>query len=723
MKAILPLVVLLALRAQTFAVPIALDGFATGVDDYSVGNGNLVGQGPGITGFSGNWIAGSDASPDVIATGLDVQGAAASGGAVVYDANGRCGRLLTQPYNNSSNTTIFVGVMIQLANVGSGYRAFEMHNGGFDDGGNRVLQIATGEPGDGAVGGSEFAFRVNNTNDHVTSLGAQDTNVNFFVMRIDLVNASGQDSITLYRNPTDFEVEGNNTGTTLSGFDFRFGRLSLARFGDDDITFDELRIGTSFRDVTETSDLDSDGDGMDDGWELMFGLTIGVNDSMGDELFDNDGLTNFQEFRAGTNPNLADTDGDGIDDKPETEGTENAFDGKPTLPAEADTDGDRVNDGDEVGTANGFVTDPNTRDTDGDGEDDGIELAEGTDPLDETKNSAALGRIVVDGRKDALYGDALVLQTVETGFGDNFSELNAGYAKVIDDRLHLLFTGNIESNFNKLHVFIDAAPGGSQTFNSAGNDNTERMNGLVFDAEFMPEYHLIVRRGSDGNGPKFDLDFANLGTDEFAFYERVFGAAVEGRGMTGNATQSTFGTDPSMIGIAHDNANDAGVGGNTGASADEAAAAAVDTGVEMSISLADLGLPSGEVKICAFVGSGSHDTVSNQFLAGLPVGSGNQGDPVGLSLANVAGDQFFTVPVKVIAPRIINVEALEVTAELAVEFESIPGKTYTIEVSDNLVDWDLESENFPASDGETSRLILDVVFGAGTQFYVRITQN
>ena len=129
------------------------------------------------------------------------------------------------------------------------------------------------------------------------------------------------------------------------------------------------------------------------------------------------------------------------------------------------------------------------------------------------------------------------------------------------------------------------------------------------------------------------------------------------------------------------------------------------------------------MKICAFVGSGSHDTVSNQFLAGLPVGSGNQGDPVGLSLANVAGDQFFTVPVKVIAPRIINVEALEVTAELAVEFESIPGKTYTIEVSDNLVDWDLESENFPASDGETSRLILDVVFGAGTQFYVRITQN
>ena len=35
----------------------------------------------------------------------------------------------------------------------------------------------------------------------------------------------------------------------------------------------------------------------------------------------------------------------------------------------------------------------------------------------------------VDGTKDAEYGGPLAVQTVETQFGDNFSELDAGYAK------------------------------------------------------------------------------------------------------------------------------------------------------------------------------------------------------------------------------------------------------------------------------------------------------
>ena len=92
---------------------------------------------------------------------------------------------------------------------------------------------------------------------------------------------------------------------------------------------------------------DSDGDGMPDYWEELYGLNLLLDDSLFDP--DSDGLNNLNEFTHKSNPGLADTDEDGL------------------------------NDGAEVNT---HGTDPSNPDPDGDGFTDAEELADGTDPND-----------------------------------------------------------------------------------------------------------------------------------------------------------------------------------------------------------------------------------------------------------------------------------------------------------------------------------------------------
>jgi hypothetical protein len=96
--------------------------------------------------------------------------------------------------------------------------------------------------------------------------------------------------------------------------------------------------------------------GIPDDWALAHGLdpsdpTMPLQDP------DHDGLTNLQEFQAGTDPH------------------------------NPDTDGDHLSDGDEV---NKYHTNPLVADTDGDGIPDGLEVELGTDPLN--PNSFDYGR-------------------------------------------------------------------------------------------------------------------------------------------------------------------------------------------------------------------------------------------------------------------------------------------------------------------------------------------
>lgn len=146
------------------------------------------------------------------------------------------------------------------------------------------------------------------------------------------------------------------------------------------------------------------GDGIPDSWKIKYGFSVTDPGVAGADP-DNDGLTNLQEYKAGTDPLNPDTDGDGISDGQEVK--------LGTNPLNPDTDGDGLSDGQEQLLG----TNPLNPDTDGDGILDGIEVKLGTNPLVFDPTNTVQGRVLNSNRP--VMGASAVAFGLITGLTDS----------------------------------------------------------------------------------------------------------------------------------------------------------------------------------------------------------------------------------------------------------------------------------------------------------------
>jgi len=251
--------------------------------------------------------------------------------------------------------------------------------------------------------------------------------------------------------------------------------------------------------------------------------------------------------------------------------------------------------------------------------------------------------ITVDGTLDAGYGSALAVNINPTGFGDssytagpntpdaNGSETDAGYGVIQGGTLYLFLSGNSENNGNHWNVFISDGRAGQSVLSVPATGSMQTMNGSAFSPGFSATYAFDL---NDYQGTAYVEEYTLTGPG-------TLGGGFTGSfslGPNGGIGSGTGGTT-AMIGV-----NNSNVGGVTGSSGSTNASLAVMTGLELAIPLSSLGNPTGPISVLADINGGSDGFLSNQFLPGLPSGTGNLGNGGKFDFSGTPNEFFTVVP-------------------------------------------------------------------------------
>lgn len=244
--------VLISACAWSHSALSVYDGFLTGGGNYTAGS--VIGQNPAGSGFSAAWEKPGYSSNNlsVQAGGLSYGSLISSGGSLTTSLSStRAGRLLSSPITSTSIGTFYISFLVSTSSTSaSDYRSVEFHkNTGFDDANDRVIQVGVASADMGTNG---YGLRLfSNNSFRIPLSSAADTGTHLVVIRLDQSAANNGDTVTAWFDPVSLggSEPGGSSGT-LSGFNMELSRFSAAQFANTAIAADEIRIGTTWAEVT-----------------------------------------------------------------------------------------------------------------------------------------------------------------------------------------------------------------------------------------------------------------------------------------------------------------------------------------------------------------------------------------------------------------------------------------------------------------------------------------